>query len=267
LTLLADLTALAIGYLRRFVGEVENETEFETAWAPFESSERAKAEFLNVMSHEFRTPLSVIMGHAEMLREGLLGEVNHEQRSSLDRIMENSDNLLAMVLSILQASKIAAGGIQLVPRDIALHELFEELKAVYRPQENDQRKIVWYCSPDLQLLRSDPERLKDTLRQLIDNAVKFTSRGRIVVSAEILHKPSAIRFMVADSGVGILPEDLPFVFEKFRQSDSSGTRPFEGAGLGLYIAKKYTELLGGELSVISERGKGSIFTFTLPLVG
>jgi signal transduction histidine kinase len=73
--------------------------------------------------------------------------------------------------------------------------------------------------------------------------------------------------MVADSGVGILPEDLPFVFEKFRQADSSGTRPFEGAGLGLYIAKKYTELLGGELSVISERGKGSIFTFTLPLVG
>ena len=260
LTLLADLTALAARYAQRLVRAEDD----EALAGPPDSSERAKAEFLNVMSHEFRTPLSLIMGHAGMMREGLLGEINEEQRSSLDRVMESSNNLLAMVLSILQASMIESGGIQMVARDFVLHRLFDELRAAYRAQDSDQRKIVWYCSPDQEMLRSDPERLKEILRHLIDNAVKFTARGRIVISAEKLDRPCAIRFTVADTGVGISPEALPVIFEKFRQSDSSGTRSFSGAGLGLYIAKRYSQLLGGDLTVTSELGKGSTFTLTLP---
>jgi signal transduction histidine kinase len=216
------------------------------------------------MSHEFRTPLSLIMGHTGMIREGLLGEITDEQRNSLDRIMENSDSLLAMVLSILQVSRIEAGGIHLVSRPIVVHELFDEIKANYAAQVNERRRIVWYCPPDLPELRTDRERLTDILRHLIDNAVKFTAHGRIVIAAEQMREPEGVRFTVADTGVGIPTEALSFIFEKFRQSDSSGTRAFDGAGLGLYIAKKYADLLGGDLSVVSESGYGSTFTLKLP---
>ncbi len=265
LTLLADLTALAVGYASQPTDEVEKAQDKEIMRPPSVSADRAKAEFLNVMSHEFRTPLSLIIGHAGLMREGLLGEISDEQRNSLDRVLENSDNLLAMVLSILQASRIEAGGIQLVNQRIVLHELFDELNAAYGPQENELLKIVWYCPPDLPEPRADRDRLKDILRHLVDNAVKSTPRGRIVVSAENSIEPDGIRISVTDTGSGVSPEALAFIFENFRQSDSSGTRAFEGTGLGLYIAKKYAELLGGELSVISELGKGSTFTLILPL--
>jgi hypothetical protein len=260
LTLLADLTALAVCPVRSSA-EPENCPIFEV---PVDATGRAKGEFLNVMSHEFRTPLSLIMGHTGLMQEGLLGDINAVQRHSLERVMESSNNLLAMVLSILQASTIEAGAIQVVARDIPLHQLFDELQATYSDHNNEQRKIVWYCSPDQELLRSDPERLKEILRRLLDNAVKFTARGRIVVSAEKIEKPPAIRFVVSDTGVGIPGDALPIIFEKFRQSDSSGTRAFSGTGLGLYIAKKYAQLLGGELTVSSEVGRGSTFTLTLP---
>jgi len=262
LTLVADLIAFAVDNIRSS-GTLQ--VKSAAAQSASRSSEQAKEEFLNVMSHEFRTPLSLIMGHAGMMREGLLGEINEEQRNSLDCVMENSDNLLAMVLSILQVSRIEAGGIHLVPRSITLHEFFNEMRGDYAAQVNERRKIVWYCSPDLPALTTDRERLKDILRHLIDNAVKFTAHGRIVIAAEHNHEPAAIRFTVADTGVGIPTEALSFIFEKFRQSDSSGTRAFDGAGLGLYIAKKYADLLGGELSVVSEVGYGSTFTLKLPL--
>ncbi len=263
LTLVADVTAFAVANTRYPAGALQDKSV--TSRFGSAGSEQAKEEFLNVMSHEFRTPLSLIMGHAGMIREGLLGEINEEQRNSLDRVMENSDNLLSMVLSILQVSRIEAGGIHLVARSIALPDLFSELKGDYAPQVNERRKIVWYCSPDLPVLRADRERLKDILCHLIDNAVKFTAHGRIVIAAEHINEPAGIRFTVADTGVGIPTEALSFIFEKFRQSDSSGTRAFDGAGLGLYIAKKYADLLGGDLSVISEVGYGSTFTLKLPL--
>jgi signal transduction histidine kinase len=260
LTLVTDLVALAVDSMHYPARLLEKSIKPRPG-----TSEQAKEEFLNVMSHEFRTPLSLIMGHAGMLREGLLGEINEEQRNSLDRVMENSDSLLSMVLSILQISRIETGGIKLVARSLFVHDLFNELKGEYATQVNDRRRIVWYCSPDLPALRADRERLKDILCHLIDNAVKFTAHGRIVISAEQTNEPAAIRFTVADTGVGIPSEALTFIFEKFRQSDSSRTRAFDGAGLGLYIAKKYTDLLGGELSVISEVGYGSTFTLKLPL--
>ena len=265
LTLVADLIAFAAGTATRLAQALPGVEKPAVSRSPSGQSEQAKEEFLNVMSHEFRTPLSLIMGHTGMMREGLLGEINEEQRNSLDRIMENSDSLLAMVLSILQVSRIESGGVRLLPRPIVVHELFAELKANYAKQVNERRRIVWYCSPELPELRSDRERLRDILRHLIDNAVKFTAHGRIVISAEQSQEPSAIRFTVSDTGVGIPTEALSFIFEKFRQSDSSGTRAFDGAGLGLYIAKKYADLLGGELSVVSESGYGSTFSFKLPL--
>ncbi|MGH7926507.1 MAG: histidine kinase dimerization/phospho-acceptor domain-containing protein, partial [Candidatus Binatia bacterium] len=200
LTLVVDLTAFALGIATYSPRALQGGEKSAISRTPSGHSEQAKEEFLNVMSHEFRTPLSLIMGHTGMMREGLLGEINDEQRNSLDRIMENSDSLLAMVLSILQVSRIEAGGIHLIARAIVVHELFAELKANYAPQVNERRKIVWYCSPDLPELTSDRERLKDILRHLIDNAVKFTAHGRIVISAEQVQEPAGIRFTVADTG-------------------------------------------------------------------
>jgi signal transduction histidine kinase len=264
LGLVSDIVALA---LENAIRPASRAGEIPAARQRSAGTDQAKGEFLNVMSHEFRTPLSLIMGHAGMMREGLLGDINEEQRSSLDRIMENSDSLLSMVLSILQVSRIEAGGISLVARSIAVHDIFNELKGDFAGQVNERRKIVWYCSPDLPPLKVDRERLKDILRHLIDNAVKFTAHGRIVISAEQIAHPPEIRFTVADTGVGIPTEALSFIFDKFRQSDGSGTRAFDGAGLGLYIAKKYTDLLGGELSVVSEVGYGSTFTLKIPVSG
>ncbi len=263
LSLVADLIAFSVN---RYPPQAAQDAS-ATARSGSVNSDEAREGFLNVMSHEFRTPLSLIMGHAGMMREGLLGDINDEQRNSLDRIMENSDDLLAMVLSILQVSRIEAGGINLVARAIVLPEFFAELKGEYGAQVNDRRKMVWYCSPDLAVLRADRERLKDILQHLIDNAIKFTAEGRIVISAEQIADSAAIRFTVADTGVGIPSESLSFIFEKFRQSDGSRTRAFDGAGLGLYIAKRYADLLGGELSVSSEIGCGSTFTLKLPLGG
>jgi signal transduction histidine kinase len=264
LALLADLVAFAVANTAHPARAPEDTEKRRPPRSLSGSTVQAKQDFLNVMSHEFRTPLSLIIGHAGMIREGLLGEINEEQQNSLDRIIESSDNLLTMVLSILQTSRIEAGGVRLLARKVVLHELFDELKAIYGPQENDRRRIVWYCSPDLELLRSDPERLKDILRYLIDNAVKFTAYGRIVIAAERCYKPAGIRFTVADTGIGIPTAALSFIFDGSRQSESSAIREFDGAGLGLYIAKKYADLLGGELSVISEVGYGSTFTLKLP---
>jgi signal transduction histidine kinase len=264
LVLLGDLVAFALANTGHLARAVEDTEKPRASHSLSGSTVQAKEEFLNVMSHEFRTPLSLIMGHAGLMREGLLGEINEEQQNSLERILENSNNLLAMVLSILQTSRIEVGSVRLLARKIVLHELFDELKAIYGPQENDRRRIVWYCSPDLELLRSDPERLREILRYLIDNAVKFTAYGRIVIAAERCHKPAGIRFTVADTGIGIPTAALAFIFDRFRQADSSAIREFDGAGLGLYIAKKYADLLGGELSVISEVGYGSTFTLKLP---
>jgi signal transduction histidine kinase len=264
LGLVSDIVALALENARRPASSGGGSVPPRQ---PGAGIDQAKGEFLNVMSHEFRTPLSLIMGHAGMMREGLLGDINEEQRSSLDRIMENSDSLLSMVLSILQVSRIEAGGISLVARSVAVHDIFNELKGDFAGQVNERRKIVWYCSPDLPPLKVDRERLKDILRHLIDNAVKFTAHGRIVISAEQIADPPEIRFTVADTGVGIPTEALSFIFDKFRQSDGSGTRAFDGAGLGLYIAKKYTDLLGGDLSVVSEVGYGSTFTLKIPVSG
>ena len=264
LTTLSDLAAVALHDARLREENTEQANQLRRANLTALKSEKLKTEFLGVMSHEFRTPLNLIMGYAGMMQEGMLGELSQEQRGSLDRIIRCSDDLLAMVMSILEASMIEAGAVRVENQDFDPMDLLADLRARAVVPEGKEIDVAWNWSAALPRLKTDREKLTQALEHLIDNAYKFSNQGRVVISAEVRSNPSTIKFTIADTGVGIAPDALPFVFEKFRQSDSSMTRSHGGVGLGLYIAKKFTELLGGELSVRSQLGVGTTFTVTLP---
>ncbi|HTN71578.1 MAG TPA: GAF domain-containing sensor histidine kinase [Methylomirabilota bacterium] len=264
LTALTDLAAVGLHDAALREENAEQAGQLRRANLTALKSEKLKTEFLGVMSHEFRTPLNLIMGYAGMMQEGMLGELNDEQRASLERIIRCSDDLLAMVISILEASMIEAGAVRVQNQDFDPMELAADLKGRTVVPVGKDIETVWQWPTSLPRLRTDREKLTQALEHLIDNAVKFCNRGRVVISAEGTSKPSMVKFAVADTGIGIAPEALPFVFEKFRQSDSSTTRRHGGVGLGLYIAKKFIELLGGELDVRSQLGVGTTFTVSLP---
>jgi signal transduction histidine kinase len=239
--------------------------ELQRVNAALEKSKAIESEFLSIMSHEFRTPLNLIMGYAEMMRDGLLGELNGEQRKGLEQVLKCSDELLALVTRLLQASSLEARSVQIEHQEIQVSELLEELKSDYRLPEEKGLHLVWDYPPDLPVVKTDKEKLKNVLHNLIDNAVKFTEQGEVTVISRTLAQPGKVEFKIIDTGIGMPRESLAAAFERFRQLDGSMTRCHDGAGLGLYIAKKFTELLGGELDVRSEIGKGSTFTVILPV--
>jgi signal transduction histidine kinase len=264
LTTLSGLSSVALHNALLREENAAQALDLRRAAVTVEKSDKAKTDFLSVMSHEFRTPLNLIMGYAGMMQEGLLGELNDEQKRGIDRVMQCSDDLLRMIISILQASGIEAGSVRLEQRNLAARELIEVLKTTCAVPAGKQVELVWRCADELPAFRTDPEKLKQVLEHLIDNAIKFTDRGRIVISASLTADAGAVEFAVADTGIGIVAEALPEVFEMFRQSDSSITRSHGGVGLGLYLAKKFVDLLAGELRVESKVNEGSIFTVTLP---
>lgn len=244
---------------------IEQNDELRRANVVLEKSNRTQADLLSLMSHEFRTPLNLIMGYAGMLKEGCLGETSEEQQKALERILTSSDDLLALVIRLLQAAGIEANAVQFNCEEVVLGNLLVQLKANLRLPREKKLEFVWDYPLDLPNIMTDGEKLKYVLCNLIDNAVKFTDCGQITVSSRALPEDKKIEFEIRDTGVGIPDEALPAVFDKFQQLDSSVTRPYAGLGLGLYVAKKFTELLGGELSVTTEVGKGSIFTVALPV--
>jgi signal transduction histidine kinase len=265
LTTLANQAAVAVQNAQLYQRSVEQTAELRRANVALEKSNRTKADLLSVMSHEFRTPLNLIMGYAGMLKEGCLGEISEEQHKALERILTSSDDLLALVIRLLQAAGIEANAVQLNCEEVVLSNLLVQLKANLRLPCEKKLELVWDYPLDLPNIITDGEKLKCVLCNLIDNAVKFTDCGQIKVSSRALPEDKKVEFEIRDTGVGIPSEALPAVFEKFQQLDSSVTRPYAGLGLGLYIAKKFTELLGGELSVSTEVGKGSTFTVALPV--
>jgi signal transduction histidine kinase len=200
-----------------------------------------------------------------MIKEGCLGAVSEEQQKALERILTSADDLFALVMSLLQAAGIEANSVQLKREEVGLSKLLAQLKATLRLPSNSKLELVWDYPADLPVVTTDGEKLKHVLRHLIDNAVKFTPHGQIKISSRALSESKKVEFEISDSGIGIPREALPAVFEKFQQLDGSVSRPYAGLGLGLYVAKKFTELLGGELSVSTELGKGSTFTVALPV--
>lgn len=230
-------------------------------------SNKVKDEFLSVISHELRTPLSVIMGYTGMMSDGMLGAVSAEQKRALGKIAEQSKDLLAMINGILEATRIETEGLGVEENEIDLRLFLEQLESRYHLASGEELELIWNYPSNLPVVKTDREKMAGILRALIDNAIKFTAKGSVTISARCLSpRPDScmIEFKVSDTGIGIAEESLPLIFEKFRQADSSETRSYGGVGLGLYLVKKYTELLRGKIEVDSEAGRGSTFTVTLP---
>lgn len=228
-------------------------------------SNRVKDEFLSVMSHELRTPLNVVMGFTGMIKDKMLGEINPEQERALEKVITHSDDLLKMLSEILAATSIEAHAVKVEAKEVSLGSFLDDLRSTYETPLNKELTLQWNYPPALPTMRTDGEKLKHILENLINNAVKFTDHGKVTISARYNPKAKAVDFRVADTGIGIQKEILPSIFEMFRQADSSETRLYGGVGLGLYIAKQFTEMLGGRIGVESELGKGSTFTVTIPL--
>lgn len=229
----------------------------------FEELERAsqlKSEFVSTMSHELRTPLNIIIGYTDMLRDAVTPE---EQAPLLTQIRKASHELLEMIDGTLNLNRLAAGGDGARFAPLALAELWRELQddfaALPLPPEVTLR---WEGAGGIEL-QTDRRKLKTVIKNLVGNALKFTAVGEVVAAAERVG--DQCRITVRDTGIGIVREALPHVFDMFRQADSSETRSFGGAGLGLYIVRSLLTQLGGQVQVESVVGQGSIFTVVVPL--
>lgn len=227
-------------------------------------SNRIKDEFLSVMSHELRTPLNVVMGYTGMVKDGMLGEMNQQQGEALGKVLTRSRDLLSMITSILQVTSIEADEVKMESHVVGLVDFLSELTSSYAVPLDKEVVLVWDYSSELPVLSTDSAKLKQIFQNLINNAIKFTEKGHVIISVRYFPEAKSLEIKVADSGIGISKEMLPAIFDKFYQVDSSETRRYGGVGLGLYIVKKFTELLGGKVGVESELNKGSIFTVTIP---
>ncbi|MBI2996974.1 MAG: response regulator [Deltaproteobacteria bacterium] len=230
-----------------------------------EKAGKVRDRFLGVMSHELRTPLAAMVGYTGLVRDKLLGEINQKQEEALEKVLARGKDLLEMITSILYATTIGAGTIKVEKAEINLKDFLEEIKSVYAVRLGKDIRLNWEYASVLPLIQSDRLKLKHILQNLINNAIRFTEEGSVTVSAGYVPERRIVQFKVSDTGIGIPKNALPIIFEIFRQVDSSETRPHVGVGLGLYIVKTFTQLLGGGIEVESEPGKGSTFIVTLPL--
>jgi signal transduction histidine kinase len=237
--------------------------ELQHKTSELEQANKAKDEFLSIMSHELRTPLNVILGYSKMVKEGIFGNINVEQEKALETVLARANDQLLMINSVLQVSKIQAGAVSAVAEEVNLSGLLDEIRQTYDLFSNEKLAIHWDIT-ELPVIKSDGEKLKHIFQNLIGNATKFTEQGSIRISGRYIWDSMQLELKVSDTGIGIAQEMLPQIFEMFRQLDSSNTRRYEGVGIGLYIVKKFTDLLGGNIDVESEFNKGSTFTLTIP---
>ena len=228
-----------------------------------QEANQAKDEFLSVMSHELRTPLNVITGYAEVLTQGVLGEIQREQMHAVKTISYQSKELLRMINEILQVGSIEAGKVKAHYENVNLPDFLVDLRSGYEILSKKEISLHWNIPSALPNVWTDGEKLKHVLQNLINNAIKFTENGSVTVSVRCIS--GAVEFKVKDTGIGMPQDMLPSIFQMFRQLDSSNTRSYGGSGVGLYIVKKFVDLLRGNIGVESLLGEGSTFTVTLPL--
>ncbi len=241
-------------------------------------SSRYKSEFLANMSHELRTPLNSLLILAKLLSENSDGNLNPRQVEFSRTIHSAGTDLLQLINDILDLSKVEAGKMDVHPADVAVAGVVEYVEATFRPltAEKDLRFTVRIADNVPRMLFSDQHRLQQVLRNLLSNAVKFTSTGEVrmdirLAADEPFTTPglngdqTVIAFSVTDTGIGIPPEQLKVIFEAFQQADGTISRKFGGTGLGLSISREIARLIGGEIHVESEPGRGSTFTLYLPL--
>ncbi len=238
-----------------------------------QEADRVKSNFLATVSHELRTPLTSVIGYSEMLLEGIAGELNDEQREYVRTVMEKGDQLLQLITGILDISRMEAGEMRIDKLPFDLDEVVSVALSTIAPHAR-RKKLIMGCTvpPALPLVLGDRDKVRQVLLNLLGNAVKFTPEGgKIEVSASLAplipgaDTNRAVKVSVRDSGIGVPPEHQKRVFDPFFQVDNSSTREYGGTGLGLSIVKRLVEAHGGTVWVDSEAGKGSTFSFTIPL--
>ncbi len=242
----------------------EQQRNLEQALELAESASRAKSSFLANMSHELRTPLNAIIGYAEMLEEDI---DDVAQRSDLRRIHSSGKHLLGLINDVLDLSKIEAGKVELHIDVIDAGPLVKQVVSATQPLlAGNGNRLELQLEEPLGEMISDPVRLRQVLQNLLSNAAKFTHQGEVRLSVRRTNDSTGARFVfeILDTGIGMTPAQLDALFVPFVQADSATTRRYGGSGLGLAISRRLCELLGGELTVQSEFGRGTCCTVSLP---
>jgi signal transduction histidine kinase len=266
--LIASMAAqigVAVEHARLYSETKEKTLELEKANQEMEEAYRAKGDFLAAMSHELRTPLNVIIGNADLCRDGFFGELSAKQRQAIEKILRYSRILLKLISDVLTLTKIEAKKMSLDLSTFEIGEVIEQLESyVEQLNHNGRVSISWNVPSKLPRLTTDALKLEEILQNLIGNAYKFTPSGSIEIRVRDLGRERRVEFAVADTGIGIKPEDLDKIFDEFHQLEEAHTGSYFGVGLGLSIIKKYLNLMKGDIRVVSEPGVGSTFTFTVP---
>ena len=263
-TFMAVVAATTLILGASIAGRRRAEEELRQAHATVTEANRAKAQFLAVMSHELRTPLNAISGYVDLMLLDTPEPVTDLQRSYLTRIRSNQQHLLVMIEEVLSFAKVEAGRLSLSLATVPVRELFESLAALFEPELQRKGISLVDDATDRSLaVRADPEKLRQIVLNLLANAMKFTHPGgRITLGA--LRDGDRVRLWVADTGIGIPPDQLERVFEPFFQVDRGLTRNFPGTGLGLAIAREFARAMGGDVTMESRLGEGSTAWLELP---
>jgi len=251
---------------RRLVDDLQqsNKLLFETN-EELKKATQAKSEFLANMSHELRTPFNAVIGFSELLLDEIPGKINRKQRQCLDDILSSSKHLLSLINDVLDLSKVEAGKLELKQKDFTLNKLIESLTRTIMPILVPRKQSLDIeIEKGLPPIHADKTKIRQVLLNLLSNSVKFMPDGG-KLKIEAIRKDSWCQISVIDNGIGMKQEEQERIFEPFYQLDNPISRERSGTGLGLTIAKQIVEKHGGRIWVESEYGKGSCFTFTLPL--
>jgi adenylate cyclase len=255
----ADQAVIAIENVRLF-DEIQDKSR------QLEQASQHKSQFLARMSHELRTPLNAIIGLSEMMlsHPGQFG--TEKAQEPLQRVHRAGTHLLGLINEVLDLSKIEAGKLELNPEPVDLAPLIEDVIGTARQlAEQNNNRLVAESEPNLGSLVADPMRLRQILLNLLSNACKFTKQGEVTLRVRKASDGCTwTEFAVADTGIGMNAEQQAKLFEEFTQADSTTARQYGGTGLGLAITRKLARMMGGDVTVASEPGKGSVFTVRLP---
>jgi PAS domain S-box-containing protein len=247
--------------LKRTQGELEHARDAA------ENANRAKSVFLANMSHELRTPLNAIIGYSQMLREDCIGPEQPEVLSDLEKIEHSGQMLLGIINDILDLSKVEAGRETVKAQQFDVTAVLQDVSNAVQPLVRQQGNVLEIdCPAHARMVYADLPKFRQSVLNLVNNALKFTERGRVTVAVNSLRNGNGewTEVHVSDTGIGIRPEHLGKLFQPFSQVDGSATRKYNGTGLGLAISKKFCQMMGGDITVESKPGSGSCFSIRLP---
>jgi signal transduction histidine kinase len=257
MTTFADQAVIAIENVRLF-------DEIQHKGRQLEIASQHKSQFLANMSHELRTPLNAILGYTELILDSIYGEPTEKMRAVLERLQANGKHLLNLINDVLDLSKIEAGQLTLDLGDYSLKDVVHTVVTAVEPLATSKSlALTADFGTDLPAGHGDGRRLAQVLLNLVGNAIKFTDQGQVTIKANASNCLFTVG--VSDTGPGIAPSDQAKLFQEFQQADNSITKAKGGTGLGLAISKRIIEMHGGRIWVDSEVGKGSKFSFTVPV--